>query len=177
MFQKAYQFILPALAVAIFAVLSSPTPVMTQNQALKIASVEVYTVFDNYKEVQALKKNLAAQEEALIQKRSQFEQQMQSEIEKFNVQREMMSEDAVKQKYAELQQQQKTMFDELQSEKEKIQLLQEEQTKPILDKLNQVVRDYAKKEGYDFIFKQRSMAYVDEKYNITNEIIKVLDQQ
>lgn len=177
MFQKAYQFILPVLAVAIFAVLSTPAPVMTQNQPLKIASVEVYTVFDNYKEVQALKKNLATQEETLIQKRSQFEQQMQSEIEKFNVQREMMSEDAVKQRYAELQQQQKTMFDELQNEKEKIQLLQEEQTKPILDKLNQVVRDYAKQEGYDFIFKQRSMAYVDDKYNITDEIIKVLDQQ
>jgi outer membrane protein len=174
---KAYQFILPILAIAVLVVLSTPAPVMTQNQPLKIASVDVYNVFDNYKEVQELKKNLVAQEDALAQKESQFEQQMQSEIEKFNVQREMMSEDAVKQRYTELKQKHEQLLTELKQEKEKIQKLQADKTEPILTELNQVVRDYAKKEGYDFIFKQRSMAYVDDKYDITDAIIQVLEKK
>ena len=172
-----FKLMIPALFIAAAAIFWTPSPVMTQTVPLKIGAVDVFKIFDNYKKVQDLKKSLSTEWEALNQKYTQLEQQLKSELENFNVQREMMSEGAVKQKQAELQRLQREMMLELGGEKEKIQELESQGMEPILQVLNDVIREYAQQNGYDLIFKRQYMAFISEKYDITDEVIQILAQK
>lgn len=175
--KNLFRLILPVFILSAVTLLWMPSPVMTQTTPLKIGAVDVYKIFDNYKKVQDLKKSLSTEWEALSQKQNQLEQQWKSELENFKVQREMMSEDAVKQKQAELQSMQRNMLQELGGEKEKIQELESKGMEPILKDLNEVIKEYANQNGYDLIFKRQYMAFISDKYDITDEVIQILAQK
>lgn len=175
--KTVFKLFVPVLLLAAAAIFMTPSSVMTQNAPLKIGAVDVYKIFDNYKKVQDLKKSLSTEWEALSQKQNQLEQQWKTQLENFNVQREMMSEEAVKQKQAELQATQRSMMQELGGERQKIQELESKGMEPILQILNEVIREYAQENGYDLIFKRQYMAFISDKYDITEEVIQILAQK
>jgi Skp family chaperone for outer membrane proteins len=54
-----------------------------------------------------------------------------------------------------------------------------ELTKPIVDKINEIIDQIAKEEHYDFIFDTRSGAVVFAKksYDITEKVLKIINSQ
>lgn len=52
----------------------------------------------------------------------------------------------------------------------------EEFTRKILESMEKIIQDYGKKNGFTFIFvKNESMLFVDEKVDVTDEVLKLLN--
>ncbi len=168
-------FFLIALLLGVTAFWVS-APVKSQNDSVKFGSVFVEEIFDNYDRVQELQEKLKEETDAYLLKRNQLEEEFRSEVENFNVQKDMMDEQAALQKRVDLQEKQRGMIAELREMEENIKTLEQEGTQPILDELNTTIQQFARNNGYDFIFKRKNMAYVDEKYDLTQNIIDELDK-
>lgn len=170
------RLLLPVFVLLFVAVLWSPDPVMPQNTPIKFGFVDVKRLFDNFGKVQALSQELRTNLEKYDQKKTQWEDKIRTEIENFKVQRDLMGDEAIKQKQAEITNMQRDMATELGQAQKDFQDLEDEGMAPIITELNEIVRNYAKENGYDFIFKKQYVAYIDEKYDITDEIIALLDK-
>ena len=61
----------------------------------------------------------------------------------------------------------------------KMQRLSAELTRPMLEKIFDIVKEIAKKEKVDFVFEARrsGLIYAEDKYDLTSKIIKELDKQ
>ncbi|MFZ5801091.1 MAG: OmpH family outer membrane protein [Candidatus Omnitrophota bacterium] len=53
----------------------------------------------------------------------------------------------------------------------------DELLREVLKDIEKVVRDYAQKEKYDFIFNDRILLYGDDGYDITQPLIKILNEK
>jgi outer membrane protein len=59
---------------------------------------------------------------------------------------------------------------------DELQQRDEELTRKILEGMEKVIQEYGRKNGYNFIFvKNESMIFLDEKSDLTNEILKLFN--
>ncbi|MEI6305470.1 MAG: OmpH family outer membrane protein [Deltaproteobacteria bacterium] len=59
---------------------------------------------------------------------------------------------------------------------DELQQRDEEFTRKILEGMEKVIQDYGRKNGYTFIFvKNESMLFMDEKADLTNEVLKLFN--
>ena len=65
---------------------------------------------------------------------------------------------------------------EQQSLKEDLQSKQRELLQSVQNKIKETIRAYGEEHGYDFIFTDTSVAYGSDAVNITDEILKALQQ-
>jgi outer membrane protein len=49
--------------------------------------------------------------------------------------------------------------------------------KTILDEIQQAITDYAKANGFSVMLDQRSLLYGQEAYDVTDEVLKVLNER
>ncbi|BDV42535.1 OmpH outer membrane protein [Geotalea uraniireducens] len=60
---------------------------------------------------------------------------------------------------------------------DELQAKDEEFTRKIIEDLERVIQDYGRKNGYTFIFvRNDSMAYVDDKADLTEEVLKLFNE-
>ena len=52
---------------------------------------------------------------------------------------------------------------------------QDEKMKEILKDIEEAVKKYAEKEGYNFVFNDRVLVYQDKSYEITDKIVDILN--
>lgn len=65
-----------------------------------------------------------------------------------------------------------------QESQSRIRQLEMERTRPIINKMVALVKEFGTKQGYDVIFSSRAgVVYSDNSIDITNQIIKLFDKQ
>lgn len=145
---------------------------------LKIGYFDLQAVLDHSQWGQEIKKEFNS-------KKSQLEAEVQAKAKEFQESREsyekqlkMMDEKSKKQKAQELRQMQIEGEKLLMQSNAELNKLSQQLSKPLIDKVMDIVQTIGKNEKYDFIFEAQKagLVYAGEKTDLTQTIIKELDK-
>ena len=152
----------------------------TALETLKIRYIDEDSIMANY--------NLAKDiNEAMLRRQNQYDaaqKQRGSDINKFG--------NAMQQKYQNNQYLTEEAFNADQAKLQKMQAdaetylgnlqqsianeLNQSQIQ-LLDSIDNFLKDYAKKKGFDMVLRKSATLYIDEKYDVTNEVIEGLNKR
>lgn len=139
----------------------------------KLAYINVDKVFEEYTKGQDMGKKFEAKTTEVENKRKG----MVEDIRKLKEGLEMLSEEArakkqeeIDNKISELQSYVNSMSVELSRERD-------EMLKVLVEDIDKVVSEYAKKKGYLLVFHSRFLIFGDESIDITEEVIKILNKK
>jgi len=140
---------------------------------IKYGYVDFEKIFNEYTKTKTEDAKLKAE---LDKKKAELEKKRE-EINKLKSSAELLGEDAKKAKEKELVEKVKELR-ELQKEAEET-LMKERNDKwlEIYKEIKDVVGKYGKDKGYTFIFDDKALVYRTEGYDITADIVKILNKE
>ena len=140
---------------------------------LKVAYVDVATIFDGYQRTKASDTNLKQKGDA---KEAELKGKM-TELEKLRQNLELLNSDAreaktkeIEEKTEELQRFRTNTARDLGRERNKI-------ADELLKEIQQAVHDYAKASGFSLVLDVRSVLFGQEAYDITDEVLATLNKR
>ena len=165
---KKYQ----VLFVSVLFLLFCMTGAYAQDKAIKIGYLDLSRVFDEYQRTKEYDSLLEA-------RHSEYQTQRNAKLEKL---KESQSKIALlkEEEKAKLEQEiEKNKADLLEFDRQKQTDLRKERDdriREILLEIEKVVKDYAQKEGYTLVLNDRVLVYGGEEMNITDKIVKLLNE-
>lgn len=142
----------------------------------KIGYVDIKKIFDGYekgKKTEEIFKKEVSDEQKNIDKMQEEIKKMQEDYEK---KKDMMKEEEREKKEneikAKIQEFSKKWTEVNQKLDEKRKTLEEQ----IFDEIKKAISDYGKKNGYSIIIDSRLILYGEDVFDLTNEIIKLLNK-
>ena len=152
----------------------------TALENLKIRYIDEDSIMANY--------NLAKDiNEAMLRRQNQFDaaqKQRGNEISKSGnamqqkyQNNQYLSEEAFNADQAKLQKMQADAENYLASLQQSIQNELNQSQIQLLDSIDNFMKDYAKKKGFDMVLRKSATLYIDEKYDVTDEVIEGLNKR
>ena len=147
---------------------------------LKIRYIDEDSIMANY--------NLAKDiNEAMLRRQNQFDaaqKQRGNEISKFGnamqqkyQNNQYLTEDAFNADQAKLQKMQTDAENYLASLQQSIQNELNQSQIQLLDSIDNFMKDYAKKKGFDMVLRKSATLFIDERYDVTEEVIEGLNKR
>ena len=147
---------------------------------LKIRYIDEDSIMANY--------NLAKDiNEAMLRRQNQYDaaqKQRANEINKFGnamqqkyQNNQYLTEEAFNADQAKLQKMQADAENYLGSLQQSIQNELNQSQIQLLDSIDNFMKDYAKKKGFDMVLRKSATLFIDEKYDVTNEVIEGLNKR
>ena len=147
---------------------------------LKIRYIDEDSIMANY--------NLAKDiNEAMLRRQNQFDaaqKQRGNEISKFGnamqqkyQNNQYLTEDAFNADQAKLQKMQADAENYLASLQQSIQNELNQSQIQLLDSIDNFMKDYAKKKGFDMVLRKTATLFIDERYDVTEEVIEGLNKR
>jgi len=147
---------------------------------LKIRYIDEDSIMANY--------NLAKDiNEAMLRRQNQFDaaqKQRGNEINKFGTamqqkyqNNQYLTEDAFNADQAKLQKMQADAESYLASLQQSIENELNQSQVQLLDSIDNFMKDYAKKKGFDMVLRKSATLFIDEKYDVTKEVIDGLNKR
>ena len=147
---------------------------------LKIRYIDEDSIMANY--------NLAKDiNEAMLRRQNQFDaaqKQRGNEISKFGnamqqkyQNNQYLTEEAFNADQAKLQKMQADAENYLAGLQQSIQNELNQSQIQLLDSIDNFMKDYAKKKGFDMVLRKSATLYIDEKYDVTNEVVEGLNKR
>ena len=147
---------------------------------LKIRYIDEDSIMANY--------NLAKDiNEAMLRRQNQFDaaqKQRGNEISKFGnamqqkyQNNQYLTEEAFNADQAKLQKMQADAESYLASLQQSIQNELNQSQIQLLDSIDNFMKDYAKKKGFDMVLRKSATLFIDEKYDVTKEVIEGLNKR
>ena len=147
---------------------------------LKIRYIDEDSIMANY--------NLAKDiNEAMLRRQNQYDaaqKQRGNEISKFGnamqqkyQNNQYLTEEAFNADQAKLQKMQADAENYLASLQQSIQNELNQSQIQLLDSIDNFMKDYAKKKGYDMVLRKSATLFIDEKYDVTEEVIEGLNKR
>ncbi len=157
------------LAIIILAGFSS----LALAQDLKIGYVDIFEVFNEYQKTKDYDEKLEGKkekaEEALLKKKSTIEK-MQSKLSVLREEERKRKEEALGEEVKEYREQERKAYTDIKKERD-------EKMKEIVEDIDEIVEDYAKKHQYTLIINENSILYGAKVMDITSEILKIANKQ
>lgn len=158
----------------------SVTNKSTDAGSMTIRYVDEDSIMANY--------NLAKDfNEAMLRRQNQLDaaqQQRGNEINKFAASMEQkyknngyLSEESMQADNAKLQKMQADAQNYLGNMQQSIASELEQSRAQVLDSINNFMKDYAKLKGFDMVIYKSAAIYVDEKYDVTKEVVEGLNKR
>lgn len=152
----------------------------TDAGSMTIRYVDEDTIMANY--------NLAKDfNEAMLRRQNQLDaaqQQRGNEINKFAASMEQkyknngyLSEESMQADNAKLQKMQADAQNYIGNLQQSIATELEQSRAQVLDSINNFMKDYAKQKGFDMVIYKSASIYVDEKYDVTKEVVEGLNKR
>ncbi len=160
-----------SILLLVAMVLSLLLPAETVAKENKIGFVDLSEVFDEYLKTKNSEKVLGAEGEESQSKR----EERVKEIKRLKDELELLSEKGKKEREQAID---KKIQDLKKFDKETRVSLKEKRdsmVREILKDIDKVVQEFGKKEGYSMILNDRVLLYTDEKFELTEEIVKILN--
>jgi len=137
----------------------------------KMAVVNLGVVFDEYYKTKEADKAL---EEKANAKKSERDK-IVADVKKMRDELELLSDKAKEKKQADIDEKIKTLQEFDNNATQELRKQRDENLRVILQDIDTVVSDYAKKNKYDIVLNERALAYADKAYNVTDDILKLLN--
>ena len=152
----------------------------TAMENLNIRYIDEDSIMANY--------NLAKDiNEAMLRRQNQYDaaqKQRGTEINKFGnamqqkyKNNQYLTEEAFNADQAKLQKMQADAENYLANLQQSIQNELNQSQIQLLDSIDNFLKDYAKKKGYDMVLRKSATLYIDEKYDITDDVIEGLNKR
>jgi Skp family chaperone for outer membrane proteins len=140
--------------------------------AEKFGYVDLLRVFDNYEKTKEYEDSLTDKEEQKTEERKG----MVDEIRKLKDELELLADDAKAEKQNEIDEKIKELQTFDMATRDELAKERDDMLRNLLKEIDDVVSDYAKREGYLFIFNSRFLIYADDSIDITDDIIQLLNK-
>ena len=145
-------------------------------EGVKFGSVDIQKVLILSDAGKEAKEQLAGKANKIEGEKSSREEELKklkAELERQNV---VLADDARKAKEQNFMQKRKELDRFLKDAQEEIQAKNDELTNRIVDEVVKIIQEYGRKNGYTIIFvKNEGMIYVDEKADLTDEVLKAFN--
>lgn len=161
------RFTLPLLLLALLALPASASA----QQAMKIGVVDFQKALNDVEEGKSARKVLETrfEEKRLgLEARKAELQQMQESLE---AQKTLLSESALRAKEAEFNTKAMTFQQDMMEANQEMQLMEQELTADILEKMLVVAQKIAEEQGYNFVVEAQSVVYSDASFDLTGQVI------
>jgi outer membrane protein len=137
----------------------------------KIGYVDLARVFDEYNKTKTFDKTLESKGAAKQGDRDK----MVNEIKKLRDEAELLGAKAKEDKQAAIDDKIKALQDFDRVTRDDLRKQRDGMVRDILKEIETVIQNYGKSEGYSFIFNDRVLVYKSETADLTNAVIKVLN--
>ena len=134
--------------------------------------MDVKKVFDDYdkkKEFDNVLEKSVKEKEEQISKQEDEIKRLTEELEIKNEKEKLKTQEDIDEKRRKLADFKRAAQSELDRQNDKL-------VREIVLEINEVVKDYGQKEGYGLILKSSSILYGDEGMDITDDIVKILNE-
>ncbi len=145
---------------------------MAQQENFKVGHVNLSLVFDSYHKTKAFDQELEKDAEAKRKDREDLVtdiRKLRDELELLSPEKRTARQSAVDEKVAELQ-----AFDK--DSRQNLRQRRDEMIREILGEIDGVISQYGRERGYDYIFNDRVLVFKNETNDISQEIIKKLNE-
>ncbi len=139
----------------------------------KIGYIDLSRSFDEYQKTKDFDKELEAKGDMKQKARENVVQ----EIRKMREELELMNKNAREKKEADIEAKIKSLQDFDQEAKTDLTKERDNMVKDILKEMSDVIKEYGKKNGYSIIVNDRVLLYGDSGIDLTNEIVKILNDK
>lgn len=137
----------------------------------KIGYVDLARVFDEYQKTKTFDKSL----EGKGAEKQGERDKMVNEIKKLRDEAELLSAKAKDDKQAQIDDKIKALQDFDRNTRDALRKERDGMVRDILKEIETVIQEYGKSNGYAFIFNDRVLVYKAEGADVTNQVIKVLN--
>ena len=137
----------------------------------KIGYVDLARVFDEYNKTKAFDKTLEGKGALKQADRDK----MVAEVKKLRDEAELLSAKAKDDKQAVIDEKIKTLQDFDRTTRDGLRKERDGMVRDILKEIEVVIQDFGKAQGYGYIFNDRVLVYKSEGNDLTNQVIKVLN--
>ena len=138
---------------------------------LKIAYVDLGKIFDNYQKTKEFDAVLQSEGETFQKQRDTMVQKIQDAQSKMDLMKD--SEKATLQADIEKKKSEVIAFDK--EKRTELAKRRDDKVREILAEIQGIAANLAKKNGYTYILNDRVMIYGDSQYNVTDEVLKTLN--
>jgi outer membrane protein len=138
---------------------------------LKIGYVDLAKVFDGYQKTKEFDAVLQSEGQAFQKERDGMIQKIQDSQSKMDLMKD--AEKAAMQANIEKQKDAVLSFDK--QKRTDLAKKRDDKVREILTEIQNITSDIAKKEGYTYVLNDRVMIFGDTQYNITDEVLKNLN--
>ena len=138
----------------------------------KIAWVDLGRLFNEYEETKLKDGELEKESKAFEEER----QKMIDSVRDGQNKLALLKEDEKKKLQDELDKQRAQLVEFDRQKRTDLLKKRDQSVRDVLLKIEKVVSDYAKKEGYTLVLNDRVLIYGDQGYNITDPILKTLNE-
>ncbi len=139
----------------------------------KIGYIDLSKSFDEYQKTKDFDKELEAKGDMKQQEREKLVQ----DIRKMRGELELMNKNAREKKETDIESKIKSLQDFDQEAKTDLTKERDNMVKDILKEMSDVIKEYGEKNGYSIIVNDRVLLYGDSGMELTNEIIKILNDK
>ena len=149
-------------------------------QQNKIGYVDSVKIMDDYQEKIDVEARFKTKADAMGRKRDSISQAFQMELQQFQSKAQSMSQQSAQEEYSQLQQRGQQIGQRLQQEEQQLQQNSQTQMDSLVKKVKKEIRAYGKANGYTYILgggEGGSVIYGDDANDVTNEILKILNDK
>lgn len=153
---------------------------MASCQQQKIGFVDNVKLMDEYQEKVDVEAKFKIKADALTKKRDSISQAFQIEAQEFQAKAQKMSQKKAQEEYGLMQQRGQFIGQQLQQEDQQLQASGQTEMDSIVSKVKKEIKAYGKANGYTYILgggDGGSVLYGDEVLDLTDEIVKILNDQ
>ena len=137
----------------------------------KIAYVDLSKIFDEYKKTKEYDAVLAKQSKAFQDERQKMIDKVRDDQNKLA----LLKDEEKKKLQDELDKKKQQLLEYDRQQRTDLTKTRDEKIREVLQEIEKVVSDYAKKEDYSFVFNDRAVIFGAAEYNITDVILKTLN--
>lgn len=138
---------------------------------LKVAYVDIDRIFEEYNKTKEEYKSLDDKLKAKEAERKK----MVDEVRRMKDELELLSDKGKEEKQAAIDEKINALSEFDRKAKNEFQKERMGAIKNISGEIETVIQEYGKSNGYDFLFSSRAMVYGKDEYDITAEVVKVLN--
>ncbi len=149
-------------------------------QGMNIRYIDEDSVLEKYNLAKDFQESMLRRQNELDQatkKKSDQINNFGSTMEQKYKNNQYMSQDAFSADQAHLQQMQASAQNELGQLQQSIQNEFQQNSKELQDSITNFLNEYAKAQGYDMILRKSATLYIDQKYDITDDVVNELNKR
>jgi outer membrane protein len=149
---------------------------LAANDGLKIAVVNSHTLIEKSKAFEHIQKKIEQKGKAFQAATKRHEEELSQKVQELDKQRSLYSNEAYEQKRQNLAQDAQKAHMRFRQDKESIDHAFSDSVGMLQEKARKVLKAEVDKEKYDLVINTTSLLYSNDKYDITDKLLKALNE-